>query len=179
MRSHPVPESSRLMSRWADIIRMSRCWTVFGGMLEDSRVPTVIHCGSGPVPGDFTGPGPVREVLARHPNLILIVAHMGMPEYEGFLDLVDEFPHVYLDTTMAFTDFAEEIAPFPDAERARLRHTGERILFGSDFPNIHYEYETALAALQRPRCTCVDPLPNLPLAGHEPDCSFHNTGWLS
>lgn len=32
-------------------------------------LPTLIHAGSGPAPGRFTGPGPVAEVLRRHPNL--------------------------------------------------------------------------------------------------------------
>ena len=26
------------------------------GVIEDAGVPVVIHCGSGPVPGDYTGP---------------------------------------------------------------------------------------------------------------------------
>lgn len=81
------------------------------GLLADAGVPIVTHCGSGPVPGPHTGPEPIARVLARHPRLRLIVAHMGMPEYGAFLDLVDRHDGVYLDTTMAFTDFAEEFAP--------------------------------------------------------------------
>ncbi|RBL79605.1 amidohydrolase, partial [Streptomyces cavourensis] len=51
------------------------------GLLAEAGVPVVMHCGSGPAPGRFTGPGPVGRLLARHPRLRLIVAHMGMPEY--------------------------------------------------------------------------------------------------
>jgi uncharacterized protein len=119
------------------------------GLLEDSGVPTVIHCGSGPAPGTYTGPGPVREVLTRHPRLQLIVAHMGMPEYSEFLDLAEEFDGISLDTTMAFTDFSEEMAPFPQADLPRLRALGDRIIFGSDFPNIPHRYLHALEALAR------------------------------
>lgn len=43
----------------------------------------MIHCGSGPAPGKYTGPERVERVLARHPRLRLVVAHMGMPEYAG------------------------------------------------------------------------------------------------
>ncbi|WP_459550241.1 amidohydrolase family protein [Nocardia sp. X0981] len=119
------------------------------GVLTDAEIPTVIHCGSGPAPGAFTGPGPITEVLRRFPRLPLIVAHMGMPEYREFLDLAERYRRVHLDTTMAFTDFAEDDAPFPRADRARLTDLGERILFGSDFPNIPYPYRHAVHALER------------------------------
>ncbi|TSD95354.1 amidohydrolase [Skermania sp. ID1734] len=119
------------------------------GLLADASVPTVIHCGSGPTPGRFTGPGPVATVLARHPQLRLIVAHMGTPEYREFIDLATEFAGVYLDTTMSFTDFSEATQPFPRDLVPRLRDIGDRILFGSDFPNIPYPYAHALEALRR------------------------------
>jgi predicted TIM-barrel fold metal-dependent hydrolase len=119
------------------------------GALADTGVPTVIHCGSGPAPGTFTGPGPIAEVLRRFPRLRLIVAHMGMPEYRDFLDLADRYPGVWLDTTMAFTDFAEADIPFPLADRQRLTDHGDRIVFGSDFPNIPYPYRHAVQALER------------------------------
>jgi predicted TIM-barrel fold metal-dependent hydrolase len=117
------------------------------GVIEDSGIPVVIHCGSGPQPGRFTGPEPIRRLLRRHPRLRLIVAHMGMPEYGEFLGICLDSPAVYLDTTMAFTAFVDELMPFPPGEEARLRAAGERILFGSDFPNIPYSYRDALSAI--------------------------------
>lgn len=119
------------------------------GLLEDSGTPIVIHCGSGPAPGRYTGPDRIADLLARHPRLALIVAHMGMPEYVEFLDLADRYPRVRLDTTMAFTDFTEAQVPFPRRDLSRLRDLGDRILFGSDFPNIPYSYLDALEALTR------------------------------
>jgi predicted TIM-barrel fold metal-dependent hydrolase len=114
------------------------------GIIEDAGVPVVIHCGSGPVPGEFTGPDPIARLLGRHPRLALIVAHMGMPEYSEFLDLAEQFEQVRLDTTMAFTQFVESTMPFPPADTARLHALGDRILFGSDFPNIPYGYAEAI-----------------------------------
>jgi len=119
------------------------------GLLAERRTPVVTHCGSGPVPGDFTGPGPIGKVLARHPRLRLVVAHLGMPEYAEFLDLAERHDGLLLDTTMAFTDFAEASAPFPASELPRLAALGDRILLGTDFPNIPYPYEHALTALER------------------------------
>ncbi|MFE7549967.1 amidohydrolase family protein [Streptomyces gardneri] len=119
------------------------------GTLADTGTPAVVHCGSGPTPGKFTGPGPMGRLLARHPRLRVIVAHMGMPEYSDFLTLAERYEGVRLDTTMAFTDFSERLAPFPTAELGRLTELGDRILLGSDFPNIPYPYAHQLHALER------------------------------
>lgn len=117
------------------------------GVIEDCGIPVVIHCGSGPQPGRFTGPEPVRRLLRRHPRLVLVVAHMGMPEYDEFMDICLESEAVHLDTTMAFTAFVNELMPFPSGEDPRLRAAADRILFGSDFPNIPYGYREALDAI--------------------------------
>ncbi|WP_018529602.1 MULTISPECIES: amidohydrolase family protein [unclassified Streptomyces] len=119
------------------------------GVLAEAGVPVVTHCGSGPAPGKHTGPGPMERVLARHPRLRLIVAHMGMPEYTEFLDLAERYREVRLDTTMAFTDFVERQSPFPRGELGRLVDLGDRVLLGSDFPNIPYPYVHQLESIER------------------------------
>lgn len=119
------------------------------GLLAEAGVPVLIHCGSGPAPGTYTGPEPIAELMRRFPRLRLIIAHMGLPEYTEFLDIAQRHDTVYLDTTMAFTDFVEERNPFPHNEYSRLADLGERILFGSDFPNIPYSYAHALRVLER------------------------------
>ncbi|MET9423132.1 amidohydrolase family protein [Streptomyces sp. NPDC006540] len=119
------------------------------GLLAEARLPVVMHCGSGPAPGKHTGPEPAGRLLARHPRLLLVVAHMGMPEYGDFLDLAERYAEVRLDTTMAFTDFSEAFAPFPEGERTRLADLGDRIVLGTDFPNIPYPYAHQLRALER------------------------------
>ncbi|MEU9089001.1 amidohydrolase family protein [Streptomyces sp. NPDC048428] len=124
---------------------LERVW----GLLAEAGVPVVMHCGSGPAPGKHTGPEPIGRLLARHPRLRLIVAHMGMPEYAEFLALAETYRGVRLDTTMAFTDFTEDFLPFPAADRGRLAALGDRILLGTDFPNIPYPYAHQLHALER------------------------------
>jgi uncharacterized protein len=120
------------------------------GLLADAGVPVVTHCGSGPVPGRFTGPAPMARLLGRYPALRLVVAHLGMPEYADFLALAERHGSVLLDTTMAFTPFVEDDgAAFPRGELPRLRALGDRILLGTDFPNIPYTYAAALEALER------------------------------
>jgi predicted TIM-barrel fold metal-dependent hydrolase len=119
------------------------------GLLAESGTPVVVHCGSGPEPGRHTGPEIFAEVLARHPSLIAIIAHMGMPEYTEFLALAESHPGVRLDTTMTFTDFTEEMRPWPAGLTPRLADLGDRVLLGTDFPNIPYPYARQLEALTR------------------------------
>lgn len=120
-------------------------WTA----LEEAAVPVVIHAGSSPLPGRHTGPEPVRRVLERHPGLVLVIAHLGMPEYHQFADLVEQHAGVHLDTTMAATDFTNRFAPMPDGYVERLAALVDRVVLGSDFPNIPYPYAHQLAALAR------------------------------
>jgi predicted TIM-barrel fold metal-dependent hydrolase len=52
---------------------------------------------------------------------------------------------------MAFTDFFEEMSPFPRDLLPRLRDLGDRgkVLLGSDFPSIPYPYAHQLESLER------------------------------
>ena len=90
-------------------------------------------------------------MLARHPGLAAIIAHMGAPDYEAFLRLAADYERVALDTTMIFTDFFDQFAPFPAGGRPLARELGlaGKILLGSDFPNIPYPYARQLAGLTR------------------------------
>jgi hypothetical protein len=119
------------------------------GLLAEAGVPVVIHCGSGPASGNHTGPGPVAELLAHHPSLRLVIAHLGMPEYREFLDIAARYDRVLLDTTMAFTAFTEAVMPFPTEALGRLADLGDRVLLGTDFPNMPHRYPEALHALER------------------------------
>ena len=119
------------------------------GLLADAGTPVVVHAGSGPVGNSHTGPGPVREVLRRHPSLTVVLAHMGAPEYLDFLEIAESFDRVHLDTTMVFTDFFEREAPYPRELMPRLMDLSDRILLGSDFPNIPYAYAHQLESLER------------------------------
>ena len=127
--------------------RLDEVW----GTLAEARVPVVVHAGHAPVGTEHTGPGPFGSVLARHPGLTAIVAHMGAPDYEVFLGLAARYERVFLDTTMVFTDFFDGKAPFPAAARPQARELGlaGKILLGSDFPNIPYPYARQLAGLAR------------------------------
>lgn len=117
------------------------------GLLAEAGVPVVVHCGNGPIPGAFTGLDVFGEVLARHPRLTAVLAHAGMPEFGRALDLVGRFERVHLDTTMVGTPFTEAMCPLPADWAARLADAGDRVVLGTDFPNIPYDYATQLRAV--------------------------------
>ncbi len=116
--------------------------------LEAAGTPIVLHAGSGPAPGPHTGPRGVEAVLERYPRLRLIIAHLGMPEVHEFLDLAERYDEVRLDTTMTFVDFFTD-RQIPDGVVPRLARVRDRILFGTDFPNIPYAYAHQIEALDR------------------------------
>ena len=119
------------------------------GVLEDAGTPVVIHVNAGPVATPRTGPEPLRALMAAYPRLTLVLAHMGAPHYDEFMAVAEKYDHVHLDTTMAFTDFWEEMAPFPRDLLPRLRDLQAKVVLGSDFPNIPYPYAHQLEALAR------------------------------
>lgn len=131
-------------------VRLDDVWRI----LERAKVPVVIHCGSAPVAGSHTGVEPIEEVLRRYPELTLVIAHMGNDEYEGFVDLAERYSRVHLDTTMVFTPFNEAMSPYPRDLLPRLGALEDRVVFGSDFPNIPYnfvEQVKGIAGLDLPR----------------------------
>lgn len=121
------------------------------GVLADARLPVVVHAGSGPVKADFTGPEPFERVLRRHPGLVAVIAHMGAPEYAGFVSLAMRYPQVCLDTTMVATDFFTDVAPLPRSLLPEIRSLGinGKVLLGTDFPNIPYTYSHQVTSLIR------------------------------
>lgn len=117
------------------------------GLLEAARVPVVIHAGSGPHGGEFTGPEPVARLLAAHPELVLVIAHAGMPEYAQFTELAARYSGVHLDTTMVGTDYSQALAPVPAEVMARWAAMPQKLVLGSDFPNIPHRYSHQISAL--------------------------------
>ncbi|MCX6396166.1 MAG: amidohydrolase family protein [Propionibacteriales bacterium] len=113
-------------------------------LLEDAGTPIVVHVGSGPVGNAFTGPEHLERLLRLFGDLRVIVAHLGAPEFAEFFDLAETYEHTRLDTTMVFTDF---FVPFPDRLVPRLAGLGDKILYGSDFPNLPYDYRHQLDGL--------------------------------
>ncbi len=84
----------------------------------------------------------VERVLKDHPTLKLCVPHLGADEFEGYLKLLDRHENLWLDTTMMGANF------FPiDVPLRLFAARPERILYGTDFPNIPYAWDRELKHL--------------------------------
>lgn len=116
-------------------------------LLAEAGVPSIVHCGNGPRAGAYTGLDVFGEVLAAHPRLPVVLAHAGMPDYLGAVELVERYEHVYIDTTMVGTPFAQATAPVPADWPARLVDVADRVVLGTDFPNIPYAYAEQIRAI--------------------------------
>ncbi len=100
----------------------------------------------GPIPWSNDtrgGPGRVASVLARHPRLRLVVAHMGVPDTLAYFALAARFANLFVDTTMAFA--SDDLRT--TAEAADIEAASGSIVYGSDYPNIPYPYEAERAAI--------------------------------
>lgn len=123
--------------------RLKGVWSALSG----SGVPVVIHCGDGPRRGRHTGPGPVRALVERYPDLVLVIAHAGLPGYRDFAELARSAPHVHLDTTMVGTSFMERTAPVPEDYPETMAELADKVVLGTDFPSIPYPYAHQIAVL--------------------------------
>jgi len=84
----------------------------------------------------------VERVLLDHPKLKLCVPHLGVDEFEAYERLLERHDRLWLDTTMVLADY------FPLQVPLRLLHCRpERILYGTDFPNIPYAWDRELTKL--------------------------------
>jgi uncharacterized protein len=76
-----------------------------------------------------------------------VLAHAGMPDFAGALDLVERYERVHIDTTMVGTPFSLRAAPLPPDWTARLVDVADRVVLGTDFPNIPYAYAEQIRAI--------------------------------
>jgi len=103
-----------------------------------------IHAGTAPYRNAFVGFKHFKKFLDKYPDMNIIVAHFGAYEYKKFLNLLDKHENIYLDTAMVYIPnniFPERKVKQPKIED--LLSYQDRILFGSDYPNIPYEYQNS------------------------------------
>jgi len=119
-----------------------RMFPVYARLVALDRV-LVIHAGTAPHGNEFVGLRRFARVLEAFPALRAAICHMGAYETELAFELLERFPNLHLDTTMAMTPAAVRYTRIEPArvDNETLCRFADRILFGSDFPNLPYEYE--------------------------------------
>jgi uncharacterized protein len=102
----------------------------------------LMHAGRRPEPNEYVGARAFARLMRRFPHLKVIVAHAGADEFDAFFDLCGLYEGVHLDTAMVFNKYLGGPPPIQ-----RVLEFQDRVVFGSDFPNIPYRLETALEAI--------------------------------
>lgn len=103
----------------------------------EKDLPLLFHGGRSPESPDvqYSHPDRFVDLANRHPQLTLIVAHLGQNFFEAAVELVHASDNVFLDTSQALTS-VHGMKGLEDSEAVSLiRRIGcERVLFGSDYP---------------------------------------------
>lgn len=115
-------------------------------------LPLVIHAGRAPASGAYAcdpyavcAAERVDRVLAAHPRLRLCVPHLGADEFPEYERLLERYDNLWLDTTMMLADYFAGVTPPPRLLSVRP----ERILYGTDFPNVPYAWDRELVRVRR------------------------------
>jgi len=121
------------------------------GLCQSNGKPIVMHVGREPKseayrcdPYEICSADKLRRVLIDYPRLRVCVPHLGFDEISEYRKLIEEYDTLWLDTTMALTDY------FPIKEAVDLkRYRLDRVMYGTDFPNIPYAWDRELKWLSR------------------------------
>ncbi|KPA10681.1 Amidohydrolase 2 [Candidatus Magnetomorum sp. HK-1] len=131
-------------------------------MIIEMNKRLLLHVGNGPAGNIFVGADHFELVLNRYPELPANIAHMGGFEYKRFLEMLDSHENLYLDT--AFSFLPHKKLKF-NLDPSCLIKYQDRILYGSDFPNLIF-----------PRTSEIDSLINLGLSQDFYDNIFYKNG---
>ncbi len=120
---------------------------LYQGCLE-ADFPLLMHVGTAPVANQYVGHRHFARLMRRFPGLRVCVAHMGAFEFDAFAAMLDHHPRLFLDTTMINTRTDLFDTTWRGDEELLRRHA-DRVCFGSDWPNVPYDYAEALASVER------------------------------
>ncbi|NOY70600.1 MAG: amidohydrolase [Deltaproteobacteria bacterium] len=85
----------------------------------------------------------VEHILIDFPGLKICVPHLGYDELSEYGKLIKKYDSLWLDTTMILADY------FPIEKKIDLSHyRPDRVMYGSDFPNIPYAWDRELQRLK-------------------------------
>ncbi len=115
----------------------------------DEKKPLIMHVGTEPKsqayacdPYVLCSIKKLVPVLKNYPGLKICVPHLGFGEISGYQKLIETYDNLWTDTTMVICDY------FPmDIPADLTRYRTDRVMYGSDFPNIPYEWDRELKVL--------------------------------
>lgn len=122
-------------------------------LCSERDLPLVMHAGREPKspgyrcdPHELCSAARVERVLVDYPRLRLCVPHLGADEFDAYARLLERFDNLWLDTTMVAAGY------FPAPERLDLLTLRpERVLYGTDFPNLPFAWDRELRRIRASR----------------------------
>jgi len=84
----------------------------------------------------------LERVLKAYPNLKLCVPHLGADEFDAYQAMLEKYDNLWLDTTMTLAEYLP-MDYFPKLAEMRA----DRIIFGTDFPNLPYAWDREIRRL--------------------------------
>lgn len=115
------------------------------------KKPVVIHAGREPKspayecdPYLLCSAEKLEKVVKNFPELKVCVPHMGLDEISHYRRLIEKYDNLWLDTAMVLADY------FPGNYDGCLHEMrADRIMYGSDFPNIPYAWDREIKKIQK------------------------------
>ncbi len=114
-------------------------------MVIEQNKRILFHVGTGPVGNQYVGYEHFIKVLKRYPQLHANVAHMGGYEYKEFMDLLPDYPNLFLDTAFTFYKSMDSGFNLPPSS---MEQNKDQLVYGSDFPNLIFPREEEIEVLQ-------------------------------
>lgn len=118
---------------------------------EDNQ-PMIMHVGREPKnpnypykrdPYETCNSEKLELILRKYPSLKICVPHLGADEFDQYRRLLEQYDNLWVDTAMALVDYAPN---FGSPKLSEFRH--DRVMFGTDFPNIPYAWDTEIRLLE-------------------------------
>lgn len=120
-------------------------------LCQQSGRPLIMHVGREPKspaypcdPYALCSAARLERVIKEYPGLRVCVPHLGADEFDSYRRLLERYDNLWLDTTMTLADYLP-FADIPDLAQMR----GDRLIFGSDFPNLPYAWDRELKRIGR------------------------------
>jgi predicted TIM-barrel fold metal-dependent hydrolase len=144
LKFHPFVQRFSILDR-----RMDEVYQI----IEKLNRPVVFHTGFDRFYGAQMRPDEMEIILRRHPDLVVVIAHMFYPHIGEAFRLLKKYKNVYLDGANIFSDYREPLNGENIFEGSLVRKGGKRchhiyfhhslrdleryshrIMFGSDYP---------------------------------------------
>ncbi|MGC8604072.1 MAG: amidohydrolase family protein [Desulfomonilaceae bacterium] len=118
----------------------------------DYNKPLIMHVGREPKnpkfpykrdPYETCKADKLERILIDYPGLKICVPHLGADEFDQYRRLLECYDNLWLDTAMVLVDY---VPNFGSPKLSDLR--ADRVMFGTDFPNIPYAWDTEIRQLE-------------------------------